>query len=201
MKMMSDYTKFDFSNNTKYTLIDTFNRNCEDYFQDFKEWAEDINGYEIEGEEENMVAYFRGGKVTFWNWYYDTLNMEDSDFWEGFRIAIKNEPLYTRCVITGDLGLWTGRHSIYPTLCEDLYSAVMKCLTDAQDCILTIENNVLNVECLHHDGRNYFQIRLVSADNYDKLNYWNDDEDGDMEDYFKDEKNFMEFYWDFFGLA
>ena len=200
MKTIADYTKFDYSCTDSFTLIDTFNRNAEDYVEDFEIYCED-NEYVIRGEGTDMEGLYLGGKITFWDWYYRTMNDEDNDFWEDFRLAIKNEPLFTRCVITGNLGLWNGRKTIVPTLVDNLYDAVMKCLTDCELYKLTIKDNVLYVEGSHHDGNNSFEIRLVNSDNYDKLNYWDDEEDGDIEKFFDDEKNFNEFYWDFFGLA
>lgn len=196
MKTIADYLKFD----GEYILIDTYNRDADDYVEDFEEYCLD-NEFVIEGEGTDMEGLYLGGKVTFWDWYYRTMNEEDNDFWDGFRLAIKNEPLFTRCVITGNLGLWNGRKTIVPTLVDNLYDAVIKCLTDCELYKLTIKDNVLYVEGSHHDGRNSFEIRLVNSDNYDKLNYWDDEEDGDIEKFFDDEKNFNEFYWDFFGLA
>ena len=200
MKTMVDYTKFDFSVMKEYTLIDTYNRDADDYIEDFEEYCLD-NEYVIEGDGTDMIGLYLGGKITFWDWYYRTIDDEDNDFWEGFRLAIKNEPLYTRSVITGNLGLWNGRKTIVPTLVDNLYDAVMKCLTDCELYKLTIKDNVLYVEGSHHDGNNSFEIRLVNSDNYDKLNYWDDEEDGDIEKFFEDKNNFNQFYWDFFGLA
>lgn len=200
MKTMADYTKFDYSVMKEYTLIDTFNRDADDYVEDFEEYCLD-NEYVIEGDGTDMEGLYLGGKVTFWDWYYSTTEYEDDDFWNSFKNAIEKEPLYTRCVITGNLGLWNGRKTIVPTLVDNLYDAVMKCLTDCMHYSLVIKNNVLYVRGSHHDGTNSFEIRLVNSDNYDKLNYWNDEEDGDIEKFFDDEKNFNQFYWDFFGLA
>ena len=200
MKSIKDYTKFDYSVNPEYVLIDTYNRDADEYVEDFKEYCE-VNDYTIVGKDTEMEGLYLGGKITFWDWYYHILEYEDSDFWYTFKNAIKNEPLYTRCVITGNLGLWTGRHGIYPTLVDDLYKAVMKCLKDCEMYKLTIKDNVLYVEGSHHDGTNCFEIRLVNSDNYDKINYWDDEEDGDIEKFFEDKNNFNEFYWDFFGLA
>lgn len=198
---MANYSKFDYSINKEYTLIDTYNRNADDYVEDFEIYCKD-NEYIIRGEGTEMVGLYLGGKITFWDWYYQTLNYEDNDFWDGFRLAIKNEPLYTRCVIVGNLGLWNGRKTIIPTLVDNLYDAVMKCLTDCEYYSLIIKNNVLYVKGSHHDGTNSFEIRLVNSDNYDKLNYWDDDDDdGDIEKFFEDKNNFNQFYWDFFGLA
>ena len=196
MKILADYLKFD----GECVLIDTYDRDADDYVEDFEEFCNE-NEFTIKGEGTDMEGLYLGGKVTFWDWYFQTTNEEDNDFWEGFRLAIKNEPLYTRCVITGNLGLWNGRKTIVPTLVDNLYDAVMKCLTDCELYKLTIKDNVLYVKGSHHDGNNSFEIRLVNSDNYDKLNYWDDEEDGDIEKFFEDKNNFNEFYWDFFGLA
>ena len=196
----ADYTKFDYSVMKEYTLIDTYNRDADEYVEDFKEYCLD-NEYVIKGKGTNMEGLYLGGKITFWDWYYQTTNDEDFDFWEGFRLAIKYEPLHTRCVITGNVGLWNGKRTIVPTLVDNLFDAVMKCLTDCELYKLTIKDNVLYVDGSHHDGSNSFEIRLVNSDNYDKLNYWDDEEDGDIEKFFEDKNNFNELYWNFFGLA
>ena len=193
---MKEYQKIE----GEITLIDTYNRDTTDYIEDFKQYCLD-NKFVIEGEGTDMEGLYLGGKVTFWDWYNQVTQEEDDDFWYSFRKAIKKEPLYTRCVITGNLGLWNGRKTIVPTLVDNLYNAVSECLKDAYDVVLKVKDNVLYVENHHHDGTNCFEIRLVNADNYDKLLYWDDEEDGDIEKFFEDKNNFNEFYWDFFGLA
>lgn len=200
MKSIKDYLKFDYSINKEYLLIDTYNRDADDYVEDFEEYCLD-NEFVIEGEGTDMEGLYLGGKITFWDWYYRTINEEDNDFWYDFKTAIKNEPLYTRCVITGNLGLWNGKRTIVPTLIDNLYDAVMKCLKDCEFYKLTIKDNVLYVEGSHYDGNNSFEIRLVNSDNYDKINYWDDEEDGDITTFFENKNNFNEFYWDLFGLA
>lgn len=202
MKSINNYSKFDYSFNPEYLLIDTYDRydDIDCYLEDFELFCED-NGYEIEGEGNEMVGLYLGGKIRFWDWFYEELNREDEDFWDTFRLAIKDEPLYTRSVITGSCGTWMSNIKIVPTLVDNLYDAVMKCLKDCDYYKLTIKDNVLYVQGTHHDGTNCFEIRLVNSDNYDKINYWNDEEDGDIEKFFEDKNNFNEFYWDFFGLA
>lgn len=200
MKKIADYSKFDYSFNPEYLLIDTYNRDADDYVEYFKEYCED-NDYTIKGEGTDMKGFYLGGKVTFWDWFYETTADEDEEFWDGFRKAIKKEPLNTRCVILGTCGTWMGNRTIVPTLVDNLYDAVIKCLTDCDYYKLTIKDNVLHVEGTHHDGTNSFDIRLVNSDNYDKINYWDNEKDGDIEKFFEDKNNFNEFYWDFFGLA
>ena len=197
MKKITDYSKFDYSFNPEYVLIDTYNRDEDDYVEYFKEYCE-ANDYTIKGDGTDMEGLYLGGKVTFWDWYYETTGHEDNEFWNDFRKAIKNEPLNTRCVILGTCGTWMGNRTIVPTLVDDLYSAVMKCLTDCDYYKLTIKDNVLYVVGTHHDGTGSFEIRLVNSDNYDKINYWDEEKDGDIEKFFEDKNNFNEFYWDFF---
>lgn len=83
----------------------------------------------------------------------------------------------------------------------NLLCAVSKCLKDAYDVVLKVKDNVLYVENHHHDGTNYFEIRLVNADNYDKLLYWDDNTDGDLGDFVNNPNNFNTIYWNYFGLA
>ena len=200
MKTIADYSKFDYSFNPEYLLIDTYNRDTDDYVEYFKDYCED-NNYTIKGEGTDMEGLYHGGKVTFWDWFYETTADEDKEFWYNFKKAIDKEPLYTRCVILGTCGTWMGNRSIVPTLVDNLYDAVIKCLKDCDYYKLSMKDNVLHVEGTHHDGTNSFEIRLVNSDNYDKINYWNDEKDGDIEKFFEDKNNFNEFYWDFFGLA
>lgn len=200
MKKIADYSKFNYTINPEYLLIDTYNRHEDDYVEYFKEYCE-VNDYTIKGEGTDMEGLYLGGKVTFWDWFYETTAEEDEEFWDSFRKAIKKEPLYTRCVILGTCGTWMGNRQIVPTLVDNLYDAVMKCLKDCDYYKLSMKDNVLHVKGTHHDGTNTFEIRLVNSDNYDKINYWDDEKDGDIEKFFENKNNFNEFYWDFFGLA
>lgn len=184
----------------KHVLLDTYNRNYEEQYDAFKEYCED-NGYTIEGEDDDMVGLYLGGKITFYDWYSDNLSYEIEEFWSDFRKAIENEPNYTRCLITGVVGRWDGKHELGINLCDDLYAAVSKCLKYADDAIIYLEDNVLHVEEYNHDGSSEYKIRLVNSDNYDKLENWDDDVDGDFTEWMKNPNNFNKFYWDYFGMA
>lgn len=185
-------------------LIDTYNREEKDYYEMFKDFFYDVTNdedtdivkYTIEGEGDEMVAIGNdGSKYNFMDWYYKQCEIEDEDFWYGFRSAQKDRTL--DCVVTGSLGLWDGKHKIYPT-CGELMEMINKCLKDAYDYVLKIENNVLYVENHHHDGTNYYEIRLVNGENYDKIVYWDDDEDGDFAEFMKNPANFEDFYYEYF---
>lgn len=178
------------------TLIDTYNRKASDYIEEFKLWCED-NGYTYSGEDEDDLVTKDdwGIKIKFMSWFYDTCQVEEQDFWDGFRSAQKDRTL--DCVVTGSLGLWDGKHKIYPT-CGELMEMIDKCLKDAYDYVLKIENNVLYIENHHHDGTNYYEIRLVNGETYDKIVYWDDEEDGDFAEFMKNPANFEDFYYEYF---
>lgn len=65
-------------------------------------------------------------------------------------------------VITGTFGLWNGKHKIKPVECDDIRSAIMKCigrdgeLMDEND--LTFDGTDVHVKSHHHDGVNEFTI-------------------------------------------
>ena len=185
-------------------LIDTYNRNeiAKDYLDDFVQYCNDKN-YVIEGEETDMVGLYLGGKVTFWDWFNNLFSDEEQDFWYDFKTAIEKEPNYTRCLITGFVRRWDGYHMLGINLCEDLYSAVSKCVDGDYECTIYIDKNVLHVLSYGHDGNSHYEIRLVNSDTYDKLNYepWDKDADGDFEDFLNNPDNFNTFYWNYFGLA
>lgn len=193
---MKEYQKIE----GEITLIDTYNRDTTDYIEDFKQYCED-NEYVIRGEGTDMEGLYLGGRITFYDWYNQVIQEEDDDFWNSFRKAINAETTYTRCLITGAIGRWDGSRKLGINLCDNLWDAVSKCLKDAYDVVLKVKDNVLYVENHHHDGTNYFEIRLVNADNYDKLLYWDDNTDGDLDDFVNNPNNFNIIYWNYFGLA
>ena len=180
------------------TLIDTYNRNEEDYYELFKDCFYEDN-YIIEGEGDDMTAVPKVSGLVhdFSDWYTAQCEIEDEEFWNSFRSAMKDRTL--DCVVTGSLGLWDGKHKIYPT-CGELMEMIDKCLKDAYDYVLKIENNVLYIENHHHDGTNYYEIRLVNGENYDKIVYWDDEEDGDFAEFMNNPANFEDFYYEYFEI-
>ena len=84
MKKIADYFKFDYTINPEYVLIDTYNRDEDDYVEYFKEYCEG-NDYTIKGDGTDMEGLYLGGKVTFWDWYYETTGHEENEFWYNFK--------------------------------------------------------------------------------------------------------------------
>ena len=160
------------------TLIDTYNVNYKDYYEDFKQYCEDC-GFELHGEEDNMEGLYIGGKVTFYDWISRQIGNEADDFWNDLRL-VKKSPYIDYYVVTGSLGLWNGVRSGICHTFDNLYDALSKCSTDAYDIICKCDGKKIDFDCMHHDGTNSFVIYRLSPDDYDKLEYWDDSEDGNV---------------------
>ena len=65
-------------------------------------------------------------------------------------------------MITGSLGLWYGRPSIVPLVCEDIESAIRKCANNMDYVIVKQVNGHLEVTGIHHDGSNHFEIHILN---------------------------------------
>jgi len=72
-------------------------------------------------------------------------------------------------VINGTLGLWDGKHTIYPVNCPNIISAIERCLgrdcefIDEDDLQYDDDNHVVNVKAHHHDGTNCFVLSLAES--------------------------------------
>lgn len=134
--------------NIDITLYDNFNYD----FDEYKEMYIDCNCDEDEDVEEISDS-------TIWDYIYDCLDME----WDDLRLNIKHSKIAdTPCVIVGNLGLWTGRHDIEPTTCDNLWAAIQKCVKNMDYVIVKQVCGHIEVTGIHHDGRNTFEIHLLN---------------------------------------
>lgn len=136
-------------------------------YDEYLEYCED-NGIEPKGENSN----------DFWNWVSETNDM----YWDDMIENMKCSRLDTPLMITGTLGLWTGRHDIKPVLIESedygkkfsdgtvgyhnpsILKAVLRTVTssDYLDIDICCKDGYIEVNCHHHDGTNSFAIRKLS---------------------------------------
>lgn len=180
-----------------YIMLYTNNTDLEYYLDDFKEYCED-NGYQIVGEGTDMEGLYLGGKVTFWDYYNNSINDEIESFWDSLK-WLKNSKYNSKCVVTGTLGLWSGNYDIAPTLFTSIYDAMKKCASKADDLYVSVNDNIIDIKAYHHDGTNSFEIRLLNDDDYDCVMYWEDEKDGDVIDYIK--ANAMDILYENIGLC
>lgn len=97
-------------------------------------------------------------------WYDITRIMNDND-WEAFEDEMKSCKLAEEgVVITGTHGLWWGRPEIKPVWKDNLFEAIMKCFgsCDYLKVALNKKEGVLEVNAIHHDGTNHYQIHALN---------------------------------------
>lgn len=63
--------------------------------------------------------------------------------------------------ITGELGLWDGKHTITPVKCSTVAEAIKKCISGCDDCNVWFNDGAIEVEGYHHDGTNRFMIHAI----------------------------------------
>ena len=178
--------------NNGVTIFNSFIDDVEEYRESFDEYA-DINGYTIENDcvmdGERLVA-------TLSDYVAEEKSREAEEFWNGL-INVKMSSYIDYYVVTGELGLWNGNHTIVPKTFNNLYDALSKCATDAYDIVVKYEDNAIKFECHHHDGINYFEVRNLSFDDYDKIEWWDDDKDGNVFEFIK--KHAKPISWEMIG--
>jgi len=119
----------------------------------YTEYVEMCEECEWPVHEENSNGYWQ-----------DITEMTERD-WDDFNGNMKYGPYKdSPCMITGHLGLWNGRPTIVPVLCDSILEAVKKCVSgrDIDDWEVKTEDGHVSVLAHHHDGTNCFEIHLLS---------------------------------------
>ena len=107
-------------------------------------FAEDFEGMDEEALDEAVV---------------ENINQD----WECFIDNVTYSNLGTlECVITGDLGLWDGKHTIQPVY-ANLGQCITKCVSNGDEVEIYEEDGELKIDAYHHDGTNHFTINLESG--------------------------------------
>lgn len=110
--------------------------------------------YDLTDEEMAEVTYNE-----FYEFLNDQLSMEWDDFCENLKYSKNND---VPCVIIGTLGLWHGRKDIVPVACDDLQTAINKCINNMDYVSIKQNCGHLEVSAVHHDGTNTFEIYLLN---------------------------------------
>lgn len=130
------------------TLYDNYDYDFDGYKESYQEC------YELTDEDMKDVS-----ENEIWDFINDSLAMEWDDLFANLKYS-KNAD--KPCVITGSLGLWYGRPSIVPLVCEDIESAIRKCANNMDYVIVKQVNGHLEVTGIHHDGSNHFEIHILN---------------------------------------
>ena len=133
----------------------------QELYNDYDINLDDLREVYAEITDDNTILNSRDNDSAFIEWVYgEYLNSEWIDLLDNIKHYSKygNSP----CVIMGSLGLWNGRHNIYTTKCDDLVSAINKCVGSAQNVVIRLNNGYIEVNAMHHDGTNCFEIHILN---------------------------------------
>lgn len=178
-------------------LIDTYNHGFT--YNDYVDFCE-CN--EIEADDENSNDYYE--------WLSEEISRQIEDFFDNLSYGSVDYPL----LITGTLGLWDGKKTIYPvkmessdwatkykkhdgTYCDytrphflnpSIKNAIKKCINgnSIEDFGVRFDNGIIEVDAMHHDGTNTFYIRKLSKRGLKKVEYYENNyiHDYKVEDWF-----------------
>ncbi len=95
----------------------------------------------------------------YYNWCRETTQQDFDDLLSNL---LYSEESKTPVVITGTLGLWNGRPTIRPVVCDNLHDAILKCLGSCDDIKVVLTEGHLDVFAYHHDGTNCFTVYKLS---------------------------------------
>lgn len=158
----------------KVTYIDTHDYDGLTY-ADYLEYCEE-EGCTADEEDSNE----------FYEWLSRETEVNVECFFENLKYSkVGNKP----CVISGELGLWDGTHTIKSVMEKNVESAIKRCWSDCPDILVELEDGVLYVDALHHDGRNCFEIRMLTDKGVELME---NDEDIDLE---KDTEKFPNYLY------
>jgi hypothetical protein len=130
-------------------LLDT---RCEIPYECYLDFCE-LNECEPQGDDSE----------DYWSYVSTQRQWDLEDFIE----SIKGDSDYW--IITGSVGLWSGRRDIYQTMVYGFEDAIKKCL-GREDYIKVIKKgSVVEVNTYHHDGSNCFELRALTAIGLDRF--------------------------------
>ena len=118
-------------------------------YDSYVEYCKDC--LECEPSGENSEGY--------WNYVSHMNEMEYDSMRENMTYS---EQCQCPVIITGELGLWNGKHEIYPMHCNTLYDAILRCSRNADSVKVEYQDGAVRVYSYHHDGCNVFMIHKLS---------------------------------------
>lgn len=125
-------------------------------YEDYIEWCE-MN--EKKPQEEDSEDYF--------DYVHEIQRLEYDDLMENLNFSAIDNQYYW--IVTGSVGLWYGRRDVGKNVVNSLSDAIRLCTSHADDSIITKRGSVIYVKALHHDGRNYLEIRALTDKGIDRF--------------------------------
>lgn len=125
----------------------------------YTEYLEYCVANDIEPQGEDSDGYYE--------YVSDIHAMEWEDFLANIHYSKVNDYAW---LITGFLGLWNGKHEVYPTIEESLEDAIYSCIGKGLcEIIVKKDGNTIFIDVIHHDGRNSFELQALSDDGAERF--------------------------------
>lgn len=143
------------------TLYIYSNYDLGDMYDDARQYLIDEWGVNEEDEADIMPT-----DDEIWKEIYaqDEMNWDDT-FYE-----LKNFFKDKKVIFFGSLGLWTGRHDAGKI--GDFESLFYEAVRDCDYIEFSDRDGHLELKCSHHDGTNYFEIRVLTDKGYNYAENW-----------------------------
>ena len=129
---------------------------------------------------------------------YD-LSEEELDYVENYAFddELANLKVETegQIIAIASMGLWNGRKQGYK-LGTRMLSDVLT-IGNEDNIVLYYDGFNVRKTAHHHDGTNYFEVRNLCFDDYNKIEWWDDDKDGNVFDFIK--KHAKPISWEMIG--
>ena len=126
---------------------------------DYNSYRDDYEGFCVdmgcEPSEERFQLWCEN--ETRMNWEDDIMNIRDH---EAYNVPVK---------ISGTLGLWWGHPEIKPVNEKSVYDAILRCIAACDDAVVKFNDGKIEVEAMHHDGKNCFTISRADGKRFEYL--------------------------------
>lgn len=94
--------------------------------------------------------------------YYERFSEWEQMNWDDLMSNIKYSSSNRDCVVVGSVGLWFGRREIQAKRFDTLIDAIEACVGRCDYIYIYKVNGHLEINAVHHDGNNYFEIHLLN---------------------------------------
>lgn len=120
-----------------------------------------------EFKSEENVDWEEGNTADFMDWCN---TMQENDFDDLVSNLSHSDANTYKVIVVGSVGTWRGTFDIEPCVCDNLVSAIYKCINNCEVRSIERVGNTIEISTYHHDGSNFFTIHILSTKGEEKYN-------------------------------
>ena len=149
---------------SNYVFYDNYD--LDDLFEETKKELLDSETYTEDELTDDVV----------WDCVYDI----DAENFDNIFQEIKNWADNNQVLFIGSVGRWNGTFAGGEI--GDFSTLFTEAIEDCNYYKIWEEDNILNLKCSHHDGTNYFEIRILTNEGLELYENWLYDDDDTLSD-------------------